>query len=77
LRRADVAPGRPPRRLSAGTEEQTLALRDLGGLSAIGDLHGLRRRIVVFLGERAFRTDDGIDALPVRDFLEQLEDKKI
>jgi len=33
--------------------------------------------VVVFLGERAFRTEDGIEALPVRHFLDELEGEKI
>jgi hypothetical protein len=31
------------------------------------------RRIVVFLGDRPFRTDDGIEALPVGHFVKELE----
>ena len=40
-------------------------------------LKGIRRRVVVFLGDRPFRTEDGIEALPVRDFLHDLEEKSI
>jgi uncharacterized protein len=46
---------------------------DMAGLRAIGELPGLRRRILVHRGDRPTRTEDGIDALPVEDFLEALE----
>lgn len=36
------------------------------GLRAISDLPGLERRILVYLGERELRTDDGIEVWPVR-----------
>lgn len=52
---------------------ERLSSRDFKGLKAVASLKGVRRRIVVFLGERSFRTDDGIDALPVRDFLQEVE----
>jgi hypothetical protein len=35
------------------------------------------RRLIVFMGERPFRTEDGIEALPVRDFLRELEQNRI
>ena len=41
---------------------------------ALGDV---RRRILLFLGDRAFRTEDGVDALPVREFLDELEAGRI
>lgn len=44
----------------------------LKGLRAIRDLPGLRRRILVFLGERRMATEDGIEILPVNAFLEWL-----
>jgi hypothetical protein len=50
---------------------------DFKGLKAIADLKGIRRRLVVFLGERPFRTEDGIEALPIPDFLQELEGKTI
>lgn len=40
----------------------------LGGLNAVADLSGLRRRILVHLGPRPFRTVDGIDCLPAAEF---------
>jgi len=35
------------------------------GLRAIRELPGLHRRMLVYLGERRMRTDDGIDAVPL------------
>jgi hypothetical protein len=35
------------------------------------------RRIVVFLGDRPFQTEDGIEVLPVNEFLKELEGKRI
>ena len=51
--------------------------RDFTGLKAIGELQGVRRRVVVFLGERPFRTTDGIDALPVASFLDELAEGRL
>lgn len=45
---------------------------DLTGLRAIGELPGLRRRVLVHRGERPTRTEDGIDVWPVATFLEAL-----
>ena len=53
--------------------KDSLTSRDFKGLRAIAALKGLRRRVLVFLGERPFRTEDGIEALPVREFLNDLE----
>lgn len=55
----------------------SLSSRDFKGLKAISDLKGIRRRLVVFLGERPFRTEDGIEAMPIRSFLDELEGKTI
>jgi len=41
-------------------------------LSAIKELKGIKRRILVYEGERAFRDEDGIEVFPVGDFLEIL-----
>jgi predicted AAA+ superfamily ATPase len=46
---------------------------DLKGLRAVAQLPGLRRRVVVYRGERPQRTADGIDLLPVAAFLAELE----
>lgn len=51
----------------------SLAPADFKGLRAIGDLKGLVRRIVVYEGARPQRTEDGIDVLPVRAFVETLQ----
>ncbi|MBU4459665.1 MAG: DUF4143 domain-containing protein [Verrucomicrobia bacterium] len=55
----------------------SLSSHDFKGLRAIAGLKGLRRRLTIFLGERPFRTEDGIDALPIRSFLDELEGKAI
>ena len=57
--------------------KETLAARDFNGLRTIADLKGIGRRLVVFLGERAFRTEEGIDVLPVREFFDELERKRL
>ncbi len=57
--------------------KETLTSRDFKGLKAIAGLKGLQRRVVVFLGERPFRTEDGIEAMPVRYFLDELESKRM
>lgn len=51
---------------------RTLTARDFSGLRAIAELKGVRRRTVVFLGERSFNTEDGIEALPVDEFVREL-----
>ena len=57
--------------------KENLDSRDFKGLKAIAALKGIRRRLVVFLGERPFRTEDGIEAITIRSFLEELEGKTI
>jgi len=49
----------------------------LRGLRAIAPLKGLRRRILVCLGPRRLRLEDGIEVLPVEAFLELLRDGKL
>lgn len=51
----------------------TVSTRDMKGLRAIAPLSGLTRRLVVFLGDRPFRTDDGIEVLPVAQFIREVE----
>jgi uncharacterized protein len=46
---------------------------DMAGLRAIGELSGLRRRILIHRGDRPTRTEDGIDVWPIETFLEALE----
>lgn len=57
--------------------KESLASADFKGLKAAAALPGLRRRAVVFLGDRPFRTEDGIEAMPVPLFLEQLAAGKL
>ena len=45
----------------------------LKGLRAINDLPHLVRRILIYDGARAFRTEDGIDVWPVKQLLEALQ----
>jgi len=57
--------------------KEALTAGDLRGLRAVADLRGVRRRLVVFLGGRPYRTEDGIEALPVPEFLQELEGEQI
>jgi predicted AAA+ superfamily ATPase len=57
--------------------KRQVAPRDFQGLRAIADLTGLTRRVMVFLGERPFVTDDGIEVLPVAEFVRELERRRI
>ena len=45
----------------------------LKGLRAITNLPRLVRRILIYDGERAFRTEDVIDVWPVKQFLNALQ----
>jgi predicted AAA+ superfamily ATPase len=55
--------------------KEILSNRDFGGSRTIAELKGIKRRIVVFMGARPFLTEDGIEALPVDNFLQELRDK--
>ena len=57
--------------------KQQVVSRDLTGLKAIAELKGIGRRLVVYLGERPFVTEEGIEVLPVPEFLRELEGGKI
>ncbi|OHB79733.1 MAG: hypothetical protein A2Z25_00605 [Planctomycetes bacterium RBG_16_55_9] len=57
--------------------KETLSSRDFKGLQAIVELEAVHRRITVFLGERPFKTEDGIEVLPVLDFLSEIEARRI
>ena len=46
---------------------------ELKGLRAIGEFPGVRRRIVVHLGDRRMATADGIEILPLMTFLGEVE----
>lgn len=52
--------------VKAGTRFST---PDLAGLRAIADLPGLVRRVLVYLGDRRLRTEDGIEVWPLDHFL--------
>ncbi|WP_420443330.1 ATP-binding protein [Candidatus Poriferisodalis sp.] len=47
------------------------------GLRAVVDLPGLARRIVIYRGRRAFRTEDGIDVWPIETFHGALRDGEL
>ena len=49
----------------------------LKGLRAVADLPGLARRILLYRGRRAFRTEDGIDVWPLEDFHHALQDDRL
>ena len=50
---------------------------ELRGLRALGDLKGLRRRVLVYRGTSRLTTSDGIDAWPVAHFLEALAGERL
>jgi predicted AAA+ superfamily ATPase len=55
----------------------SLVSRDFAGLRAINGLVGLGRRVIVYLGDRPQRTEDGIDVLPVTSFLAALDERRL
>jgi hypothetical protein len=55
----------------------SLASKDFAGLRAIHGLPGLDRRLIVYLGDRPQRTEDGIDVLPLGGFLGALEERSL
>lgn len=46
--------------------------RQLSGLRAVAELPKLRRRVLVYLGDRQLRSDDGIEVWPLTVFLEHV-----
>jgi predicted AAA+ superfamily ATPase len=50
---------------------------ELVGLRAIGHLGGLVRRILLYLGSRRLRTDDGIDIWPVAAWLDAVAEGRL
>lgn len=66
--------------LSRGAEHCALEVKasrrihpgDMAGLRAIGELPGLRRRVLIHRGERPTKSEDGIDAWPVETLYEAL-----
>jgi predicted AAA+ superfamily ATPase len=49
----------------------------LSGLRAIGDLPKVARRVLVYLGDRRLRTEDGIEVWPLRAFLEAVAQERL
>ena len=47
------------------------------GLRAIADLPGVKRRVLVHMGERPFNTSEGIEALPVMQFAEEISSGRL
>lgn len=52
---------------------RSFAKDDLRGLDAIAEMRGAGRRLLVYLGTRRLRTAGGVEALPLEDFLADLE----
>ena len=50
---------------------------ELTGLRAITELPGVRRRLVVHMGDRSLATGDGIEILPVPAFFREVENGTI
>lgn len=50
----------------------TFQRRFLRGLKAIGELPGIRRRLLLYLGDRSLRTKEGIEVVTMARFLEML-----
>jgi uncharacterized protein len=57
--------------------KEIVANRDFTGLKTIKDMKDVRRRLLVYLGERPFQTEEGIEVMPVREFCEELERGKV
>ena len=49
----------------------------LSGLRAIADLPRVARRVLVYLGDRRLRTEDGIEVWPLRAFLDAVAQEKL
>lgn len=49
----------------------------LKGLKVSQELKSVKRRILVYLGNRSFRTDSGIEVLTYQDFLQLLQQRKL
>lgn len=54
-----------------------VAAPEMTGLRAIATLPGIVRRVIVYLGSRRLRTDDGIDIWPVSTWLEALAEDRL
>lgn len=49
----------------------------LPGLKAIGELEGVVRRVVVYLGSERLRTEEGVEVWPLESFLERLDSGRL
>ncbi len=50
---------------------------DMSGLKAVSELNGLKRRVLVYLGDKKLKTIDNIEVLPLNDFLKILSKNTI
>jgi predicted AAA+ superfamily ATPase len=50
---------------------------DVTGLRAIAELGGIKRRLLIHLGERAFNTPDGVECLPAARFARELAEGRL
>jgi predicted AAA+ superfamily ATPase len=57
--------------------KNALSSRDFAGLKAIGELKDVQRRVLVCLGDRPYRTEDGVDVLPAHHFMDEVEAGRI
>jgi predicted AAA+ superfamily ATPase len=57
--------------------QSRFSTRQLAGLRAIGDLPRVARRLLVYLGDRPLRTDDGIEAWPFNTFAAAASDQSL
>lgn len=57
--------------------QSTFSAGQLSGLRAIADLPRLVRRVLVYLGDRRLKTEDGIDVWPLTSCLAAVADKKL
>ncbi|MBI2840167.1 MAG: hypothetical protein HYX75_17765 [Acidobacteria bacterium] len=57
--------------------KERLHERDFRSVRTVARMPGLLRRLVVFLGDRPFRTEDGIEGVPIEQFISMLEQRRI
>ncbi len=57
--------------------QSRFSTRQLAGLRAIADLPRLTRRVLVYLGDRSLKTEEGIEVWPLGRFLRALTDEAL
>lgn len=60
--------------VKSGTQ---VSSHDLTGLRAIAELKNLKRRIIVYNGQTKRKTEEGIEILPFKNFIKELENRNI